>query len=62
MSNIIRFAKGENHAACRVTILDDSLFEEEEGFFVELSDVKGGKLGSKVKVEVNILPDPADGR
>lgn len=58
--SVIRFDKEENKTYCTVTIIDDSLFEEEEKFYVMLSQPMGGKIGNNSDVTILIQPDIAD--
>ncbi|XP_052282124.1 FRAS1-related extracellular matrix protein 2-like isoform X2 [Dreissena polymorpha] len=59
-TSVIRFAKGENQSVCRVTVLDDSLYEEVENFHVILADATGGRIGKNSLAEIIIATDPAD--
>lgn len=43
-TSVIRFDKDEREKMCRVIIIDDSLFEEEETFHVLLSMPMGGEF------------------
>ncbi|KAK7098028.1 hypothetical protein V1264_004919 [Littorina saxatilis] len=56
----IRFDKGEKEKFCRVTIIDDSLFEDEEAFKVILTEPMGGRIGEKNAASVIIEPDKTD--
>ena len=47
---------------CRVTVLDDSLYEEAENFYVILADAVGGRIGKISQAEIIIAVDPADGK
>lgn len=61
--SILRFDKGEREQACRVMIIDDSLYEEEESFNVSLSLHVGGRLGEHYPTtKVKILEDTDDGK
>lgn len=61
--SILRFDKGEREKACRVMIIDDSLYEEEESFNVSLSLPVGGRLGKHYSTTtVKILEDMDDGK
>ncbi|KAL4608574.1 FRAS1-related extracellular matrix protein 2 [Arapaima gigas] len=60
-TSILRFDRGETEKHCRVVIIDDSLFEEEESFNVTLSMPMGGRLGLQYpSTRVTILPDLDD--
>ncbi|XP_053278893.1 FRAS1-related extracellular matrix protein 2b [Pleuronectes platessa] len=59
--SILRFDKGEVEKSCRVVIIDDSLYEEEEIFIVSLSLPMGGRLGSEFpEATITIIPDADD--
>lgn len=61
-SSIVRFDKGEREKACRIVVIDDSLYEEEETFQVLLSMPMGGRIGDKFPgAKVTILTDKDDG-
>uniref|UniRef100_A0A6Q2XCM4 Calx-beta domain-containing protein n=1 Tax=Esox lucius TaxID=8010 RepID=A0A6Q2XCM4_ESOLU len=60
-SSVLRFSKGETEKMCRVVIIDDSLYEEEESFDVTLSMPMGGRLGREYSsTRVTITPDLDD--
>lgn len=62
-TSVIRFDKDEREKMCRVIIIDDSLFEEEETFHVLLSMPMGGRIGSEFPgAQVTIKPDKDDGK
>uniref|UniRef100_A0A7N8WUF0 FRAS1 related extracellular matrix 2b n=1 Tax=Mastacembelus armatus TaxID=205130 RepID=A0A7N8WUF0_9TELE len=59
--SILRFDKGEEEKSCRVMIIDDSLYEDEESFNVTLSMAMGGRLGSEFHTaRITIIPDMDD--
>lgn len=58
---MIRFDKGEDKKMCTVTIIDDSLYEEEEKFSLFLGQPMGGRVGEDRETSIVIGPDPADG-
>jgi hypothetical protein len=41
LDTILTFAPGETSKTVTVNVLDESLFESDESFFVELSNAKG---------------------
>lgn len=61
--SVLRFDKGEADKPCRVVIIDDSLYEDEERFNVTLGMPMGGRLGSEFPTaRVTIAPDLDDGK
>ncbi|XP_060554877.1 FRAS1-related extracellular matrix protein 2-like isoform X2 [Ruditapes philippinarum] len=59
-NSMIRFDKGEDKKMCTVTIIDDTLFEEEERFSLVLVQPMGGKIGNKRETVIVIGQDPVD--
>lgn len=61
--SVLRFDRDEIEKACRVVVIDDSLYEPEETFNVTLSMPMGGRLGQKFpNTRITILPDSDDGK
>ncbi|KAM6946095.1 FRAS1-related extracellular matrix protein 2b [Aplochiton taeniatus] len=59
--SVLRFGAGETERACRVVVIDDSLYEAEESFNVTLSTPMGGRLGNEYHTaRVTVLPDMDD--
>ena len=58
---MIRFAPQETDKVCRVTVIDDSLYEAEESFKVVLADVLGGQIGVRNETVIFIEADAKDG-
>lgn len=62
-TSIIRFDKDETEKFCRIIIIDDSLYEEDEVFNVTLSMPMGGQVGAEYSsAKVVILADKDDGK
>ncbi|XP_072547608.1 FRAS1-related extracellular matrix protein 2b [Salminus brasiliensis] len=60
-NSVLRFDRGEAEKTCRVVVIDDSLYEQEENFNVTLSMPMGGRLGQGFSTtRVIILPDSDD--
>ncbi|XP_053543455.1 FRAS1-related extracellular matrix protein 2b [Ictalurus punctatus] len=59
--SVLRFDRDEIEKACRVVVIDDSLYEPEESFNVSLSMPMGGRLGREFPTtRITILPDSDD--
>uniref|UniRef100_H2YPT7 Calx-beta domain-containing protein n=1 Tax=Ciona savignyi TaxID=51511 RepID=H2YPT7_CIOSA len=59
-NSLITFERGETEKFCRVVIIDDSLYEEDEAFKVKLVSPMGGRLGNFSTTEVVISADVND--
>ncbi|XP_058291183.1 FRAS1-related extracellular matrix protein 2-like, partial [Hylobates moloch] len=60
-TSVVRFDKDEREKLCRIVIIDDSLYEEEETFHVLLSMPMAGRIGSEFPgAQVTIVPDKDD--
>ncbi|XP_061419974.1 LOW QUALITY PROTEIN: FRAS1-related extracellular matrix protein 2-like [Lethenteron reissneri] len=59
--SVLRFDRGEQEKGCRVVIIDDSLYEDEESFNVSLSMPMGGRVGDAFpSARILIQPDADD--
>ncbi|KAH6937301.1 hypothetical protein HPB50_026496 [Hyalomma asiaticum] len=59
-SSLVRFRAGEAEKTCRVTIIDDSLYEEPENFTVSLTSPHNGRVGRNGSTVITIAADPRD--
>uniref|UniRef100_A0A8C0F747 FRAS1 related extracellular matrix 3 n=1 Tax=Bubo bubo TaxID=30461 RepID=A0A8C0F747_BUBBB len=60
-SSIIHFNKDETEKICRIIIIDDSLYEEDETFNISLSMPVGGQIGTEFpSTKIIILADTDD--
>ena len=58
----LRFDRGDAERACRVLVIDDSLYEGAETFAVTLGDAMGGLVRAEHNsTRVVILPHTPDG-
>ena len=57
----IRFDVGEDTKYCKVKVIDDSLYEEDERFHVILIEPMGGRIKGQNWTTVVIEPDSTDG-
>lgn len=62
-NSVLRFDKGETEKLCRVVVIDDSLYEQEETFNVTLSMPMGGRIGSEYpSTQITIVQDTDDSK
>ena len=59
---LFRFGRNETEKTCRVVIIDDSLYEDNETFNVTLTSPMGGRLGNFSSSEIVISADVNDGK
>lgn len=59
---MVHFDKDETKKFCKINIIDDSLFEENEKFSVSLSQPIGGHLGKLNTTAIVIESDSGDGK
>nr|XP_002119185.2 FRAS1-related extracellular matrix protein 2 [Ciona intestinalis] len=59
-NSLITFERGETEKFCRIVIIDDSLYEEDEAFSVKLVSPMGGRLGNFSTSEIVISADEND--
>ncbi|XP_032811128.1 FRAS1-related extracellular matrix protein 2-like [Petromyzon marinus] len=61
LTSVLRFDKGETEKPCRVVIIDDSLYEDEEAFNVTLGSPMGGRVGAEFSsARIVVLADTDD--
>ena len=60
--SVIVFAPNVTEKFCSVTLIDDSLYEQEEEFMVILSVPIGGRLGAVNQTLIVIKQDERDGK
>jgi len=51
----VRFQPGETHRQFPVTIIDDDIFEEDEHFYVRLSNIRIGEAGPDLDVDIKSI-------
>ncbi|XP_013782373.1 extracellular matrix protein 3-like, partial [Limulus polyphemus] len=58
--SLIRFNQGEEQKFCRLVIIDDSLYEDDESFKIRLSQPMGGRVGTQNETKIIISSDKND--